>query len=706
MLLIPYLAVGQTKVSGTVTDSSGIPIPGANVYIVGTYDGTSSATDGGFEFMTFAEEELVLAVSFVGYAAYAIPLEASTTDIGVILHEETSQMNAVVITAGMLDASDEVKGQVLRPLDIVTTAGATADIAGALNTMPGTQTVGEQGRLFVRGGDAYETTTFIDGILVTDSYNSNVPNVPTRSRFSPMMFKGTSFSTGGYSAEYGQGLSSALILKSKDVATQNRSDISIMSVGLEAAHTQTFNGSSLSAKVGYISLAPYFALVPQSINWEIAPVTFDGNVSYRKSLKKNGSFKVYGKFSGSDMKMDWYPVDSSFVMDYRVKNTYQYIGASFDQLLSDRWTIFAGAGFTSSKDEISPGNSHVEDEKRSFHSKLGFGTDITRDIYVKFGAETFQLHNAERFEADSGFVNTFEVAPTIHVGYSEFEVYLSKQLLIRAGARWEHSAGTSTLDPRISLAQKLGGGQLSLAYGNFRQAAPFQYARINNGLHAEKATHYIASYQLVKGNRIFRVEGYHKSYDKLVTFNSGNPWVSENYSNSGNGYARGLDLFWRDGESISNADYWISYSYLDTERKYKDYPYSATPGFASAHNISVVYKHFVSAWKTQFGGTYTYGSGRPYSDPATGGFNNLRTPDYHDLSINISYLVRDNMILHGSVTNVLGRENVFGYEYSPNPDDAGMYSRRPVMLPAKRFLFIGFFITLSKENTMNQLPNL
>ena len=36
----------------------------------------------------------------------------------------------------------------MKPLDIVTTAGATADIAGVMNTLPGTQTVAEDHRTF------------------------------------------------------------------------------------------------------------------------------------------------------------------------------------------------------------------------------------------------------------------------------------------------------------------------------------------------------------------------------------------------------------------------------------------------------------------------------------------------------------------------------------------------------------------------------
>jgi hypothetical protein len=44
--------------------------------------------------------------------------------------------------------------------------------------------VGEDGRLFVRGGEANETQTFVDGIRCSP-YNATIGNVPTRGRFSP-----------------------------------------------------------------------------------------------------------------------------------------------------------------------------------------------------------------------------------------------------------------------------------------------------------------------------------------------------------------------------------------------------------------------------------------------------------------------------------------------------------------------------------------
>ena len=248
----------QTRVSGKVTDERGAAVPLANIVLVDTYDGTTSDTEGNFDFTTTETGTRVILVKFVGYKDFQreVVLEGKPVTIAVPLEEMINELDAVMITAGAFAASDESRRTVFKALDIATTAGATADIAGALNTLPGTQKVGESGRLFVRGGDGNEAKTFIDGMIVLDAYSPSAPNTPSRGRFLPFMFKGTSFSTGGYSAEYGQALSSALVLDSKDQSEMTRTDIGILSVGGDIAHTQAWSGGSIIGKIQYTTTPP------------------------------------------------------------------------------------------------------------------------------------------------------------------------------------------------------------------------------------------------------------------------------------------------------------------------------------------------------------------------------------------------------------------------------------------------------------------
>jgi hypothetical protein len=176
--------------------------------------------------------------------------------------------------------------------------------------------------------------------------------------------------------------------------------------------------------------------------------------------------------------------------------------------------------------------------------------------------------------------------------------------------------------------------------------------------------------------------------------------------NAGNGFAKGFEFFWRDSQTLKNVDYWVSYSFLDTKRDYLNFPGLAAPSFSSRHNISVVYKHFIQKLKTQIGMTYSYSSGRPYFNPNAKSFNSDRTPSYQDLSLNISFLPKNWLILHASCTNLLGRDNIFGYEFASSPSENGVYAGRAIRQAAPRFLFLGVFITISKNKSVNQLPNL
>ena len=186
ILLANILVLAQTKISGKVTDDSGEPLIGANVFINESYDGASTDVNGYFFFETALTGEATLIITYIGYedASLKLSLEGKILPINTKLKESINKMDGVVISAGTFQGGTGTKSEVLKPLDIVTTAGATADIAGALNSLPGTQTVGEEGRLFVRGGAGYETKTFIDGMQVLKPYSTNIPNSPTRGRFS------------------------------------------------------------------------------------------------------------------------------------------------------------------------------------------------------------------------------------------------------------------------------------------------------------------------------------------------------------------------------------------------------------------------------------------------------------------------------------------------------------------------------------------
>jgi vitamin B12 transporter len=214
-----------------------------------------------------------------------------------------------------------------------------------------------------------------------------------------------------------------------------------------------------------------------------------------------------------------------------------------------------------------------------------------------------------------------------------------------------------------------------------------------------KATHFIANYQRMADDRIFRVEAFYKKYDDLIK-------TYPAYNNSGEGYAKGIELFFRDKKTIKNLDYWISYSYLDTERDYLNYPTSLTPNFAAKHTASFVMKRFVTSIKTGFNFTYSYATGRPYYNMmmSNGKYaiaDQGRTKDYHNLGFSCNYLMPMGKafgVLVASVTNVLGQSQVYGYNYSY--DGKNKVAITPT---ANRFFFIGYFLSWGIDRTQDAI---
>src|SRR5580704_12964916 len=217
-LLIYTGVFSQTLISGMVKDTKGRPIPGASITLKNSFDGATSDSLGKYSFSSSDTGLQTLTVSSVGYRSIEIILQITGKSIQLNLQikEEPNELKAVTISAGSFAAGDSKRGAVMSSLDIATTAGSNADITAALKTLPGTQQVGEQEGLFVRGGTGQETKQFIDGGLVNNPYYTSVPDISTRGRFSPFLFKGTVFSTGGYSDLYGQALSFVLLLESVD----------------------------------------------------------------------------------------------------------------------------------------------------------------------------------------------------------------------------------------------------------------------------------------------------------------------------------------------------------------------------------------------------------------------------------------------------------------------------------------------------------
>lgn len=708
-LLIPVFCLSQTTLKGKVVDEFGTPIEGANVFIKGTYDGSTSNENGLFEFKTEAQGQQIIQISFLSFETLiqSIQIEnyASKT---FVLKENVNNLDAVVVSAGTFKAGDNSKVTALKPLDIVTTAGSAGNIIAALETLPGTSTVGESGRLFVRGGEAEETQTFVDGLRVGQPYGATTNNLPTRGRFSPFLFDGITFSTGGYSAEYGNALSSVLLLNTIDEPVQNQTDVSIMTVGVGLGKTKKWENSSLTFNTSYINLAPYQLLVPQNIDWNKPAQAFAGETVYRLKIRK-GLLKVYAAFDNSTFDLNQKNINYSDKIRIKNENNNLYLNTSYSVYLLDDLKIQTGLSYGYGQNKVLISEDDIINNERTFHYKLKLTNYLTNRIKINFGGDCFYTNFDESYFPSNSTSLKAKYSDNLNAIFAEAEMFFSKKLAMNIGFRGSNASIISdfVIEPRVSMAYKISNNsQLSMAYGHFNQTPKQDYLKYAQNLNYENTSHYILNYMFNKEGKMFRAEAYFKDYNSLVKYDTNLPEYTSNYSNNGFGYAKGLDLFWRDSKSIKNLDYWISYSFIDSERDYKNYESKATPSYIAKHNFSVVSKYWINDLKSQLGVTYSFNSGRPYDDPNSTSFMNEHTKSYNNLSVSWAYLLSAQKILYFSVSNTLGSRNVFGYDYANSPDVSGQFQRQAIVPTADRFFFIGFFWTISDNKKTNNLNNL
>lgn len=704
ILFTSLISFGQTEIKGQIIDEHGMPFSGANVFVIGTYDGTTSDEKGNFSFTTTASGNQKLQISFLSYETiiHEFVVEKFQSKVFTI-KESLNNLNAVEVTAGTFKAGDNSKATALKAMDIVTTAGSAGNIISALETLPGTQTVGENGRLFVRGGEADETQTYVDGIRVGQPYGASANNVPTRGRFSPFLFSGITFSTGGYSAEFGDALSSVLLLNTIDEPSQNQTDISIMTVGVGLGKTKKGEKSSFTFNTSYINLAPYQLVVPQNLDWNKPYETLAGESVFRYKFK-NGILKVYGAFDYSTFDLNQKDVNFDEKIRFDLQNNNFYFNTSYKGYLNDNLQLQTGFSYGYAQNKIGISADKVANNERTLHTKFKLRNSFSNRFKLSVGADLFHTNFDENFNVFGYGYQNNSIA-----FFSEAEVLLSRKVAFTIGLRSSNASIVDefTVELRISFAYKVAeNSQFSMAYGNFNQTARQDYLKFNSNLDYETTSHYILNYMYNKQGRMFRAEAYFKDYKNLVKYDGTQANFDSNYNNEGFGYAKGLDLFWRDNKTIKNLDYWISYSFIDSERDFRNYETQVTPSFVANHNFSVVTKYFVSKWKSQISATYSFNSGRPYDNPNVVEFMSEKTKSFNNLSFSWAYLLSQQKILFFSVTNVLGTENVFGYQYSNTPDISGQFQRQAITQSADRFIFVGFFWTISDNKKTNNLDNL
>lgn len=696
-------SIAQVKLlKGSVRSSNNEPIAYANVYIEGTTDGVSTDENGIFNLETEAKGTLTLIVSLIGYKTFSKKADVSElNNLSVILQEETKNLKEIVISAGNfnLKGTSNIEGHTA--IDLVTAGGSEGDLYKAIKLLPGVQTSGVDGKMQVRGGSSHESQTYIDDMHVMVPYNTMPNNTGARGKQSMFIFETINFSTGGYSPEYSQSLSSILPMETKDESKLTKIGSGISSIGPNVGGTKSWKNASTSFETAYTNIGPYTKLVfpNERKDWSKYYQMVTVQNQTRFTLQDNAILKFYLSYDKTNFeKRETKPfIKEQRLMDLDENNA--YLNTTFKKRTYSGIIFFAGAAYSWNNKEYKNANNLGDKYKaleNELHLKTKFDKRFSKLYKLGGGVETMiRKHNMTY--TDTSHINR-DINYSVNGMYVTNDFNLMHCLLLNVSGRLEYASLDKSwaVLPRIALNYNpLNDIILSASIGRYQQTTSNSYLVYNKHLAQEKTTQFILSAKNnITNYRVFNFEAYYKKYDKLTTYRK------DIYTSVGKGYSWGIDLLYKDGFVIrkgQSLEYMLTYSYNDTKRKFGKYTDKIEPNFVTKHNSSISLKYWNNSIKSLIGIASRFTSGRTYHDPNKQGIMNSRTTPFNTVDISWSFLAHKKLIIFASASNIFGRDNIYGYQYNSVPDTSGKFVRIPIKSYQKQFFFIGFFFNFGKN---------
>ncbi len=709
----------QTVVRGKVSNQDGDPLHLAHVMIEESSMGDVTDSQGMFQFQADTSGSVVITASMVGYKTVgkSVTLKpGQSVEIAFQMSIKSSSLGEATVTAGAFTTGN-TEGVTLSPTEVVTTPGAAADIFRALKTFPGVSNIDEGSGLFVRGGDVSEVSFLLDQAPVVHPYKYESPTGGVFGTIPPFLVSGTHFSTGGFSAKYGNALSAVLDMQSKGMPDATQFDVNVGMGALSA-------GGAVNAVPGRLgihfsgnrSLTGFmFGVNGLSDEFEQTPMSRDGNLSVIAKPYDGTTIKFFNYVTTSEVGVR--VSQPSFEASFQSEEQNRLHNLQWKQLWGD-WLLKTSFSVNRYRKNQQFGILDLDEADRTYkvRSDVEFSGFENMTWYAgmeweRFGNEfSGQVPGSEDIldpSADSRLLD--EVYATQRLGgYIESEYQFTPRLRFRLGVRgdYENASEDWTVDPRISLQYEVTpSSNIRLASGRYHQyAEPFEYNTVsgNPNLDVQQSWHYIAGYEFKKNLFHIRAEGYYKSYDDLIIEDD-----RQNLSNRGYGEAYGADFFFKYSDYLRTPfNGWISYSLLRSKRLYPrqtaqgvDHEY-APSAFDITHNLNFVGKAKIIGMLSG-GLTYRYSTGRPFTPiidaeptsqnyylPIEGSVYSQRLPDFHRLDLNLSYywvpVENWSVIFYTSVSNVLDRKNVMDYTYNSDYSE-----RRPIYSDYSRFVYAG-----------------
>ena len=257
LMMFPLLLLGQKKdnfIYGKITDDNGKVLELVNIAVLGTSYGVTSDSRGQYTLNLPSDTLLNVVFSFVGYQQESVKVKLKPGEqrkIDVTLNSSSTTLSDVVVSDRQINSATITRIDA-REISLVPSSGA-GGVEDIVKTLPGVSSTNELSSQYnVRGGNFDENLIYINGIEVYKPFLVGSGQQEGMSIINPRLVSNIDFSAGGFSAEYGDKLSSALDITYKKSMLPAAS-LSLSFLGAEV-HAE---GATLKNKLSYLVGARY-----------------------------------------------------------------------------------------------------------------------------------------------------------------------------------------------------------------------------------------------------------------------------------------------------------------------------------------------------------------------------------------------------------------------------------------------------------------
>lgn len=598
----------------------------------------------------------------------------------------------ILVSVSTYSVEDPRAATRMTKMEVYTMPGGTADIFQTFQTLPGVTRVGDSGDLYVRGGDPAETPIHVDGARLFHPGRFETLNGSIFGVLDPSVMRTAYFSSGGFSARYGNALSGVVALETDRRPTQRRWRAGANLVSLGGTVWQP-----LGERAGI---------------WSTGMVTHTGLL-----LELHGRTDDYPRSPTSRQLMVGGSVEPVYGMELSVG----VLSVADETTARIASTGYEGPFRSETGSRLGTAELRASSPDGSARARLSLAAS-TRETRFRFGvlerdhgdrqlgARLDGELERERVTLRAGLEGALLEAvtdgtvpagegvapgsPAVHLdrearaadhrgAYGEVEWRASARLALLGGVRADGLPGESGIevDPRITAAYSAGDWTLRLGGGRFSQGRwRTRYALPNEGSPTGvpvRAHHVVAGIQR-DGTPALRTEAYLKRYDDYVAEAD----ASEDAPRLVAGRSLGVDVLVRP-QAVGRFAGWLTYSFLDSEVELEDGTRMPSR-YDVTHTLTAVGKLTMRDY--ELGLTGRYGTGRPYTpvtgvtppagnrpaQPLYGEVHSRRLPDYVRLDGRLSRLIPLRggiMAAYAEGLNLLDRANVTGYTYDANYRD-------------------------------------